>query len=233
MTADCLETNGQALAARAVFHHSLITKSTTALKFQGAAALQLSLGRQDEKQILTDYRLVASPFNEPPNLLDLRRLNHSDQILAKALTLLRPVREDYAIAPYTEVFNWEDVLNALRMIAKVEGCTWEQEQTFYIVEFRSKQNPAIDGRYMDLLDYHSHEEAIASGGLLKYWFGEIDEQRRNLATCKCMRSPISSLLSSLILCNRYLEQQARRRNRGSRPMASTSKGCYWVSIRVH
>jgi hypothetical protein len=34
------------------------------------------------------------------------------------------------------------------------------------------------------LDYESHAEACESGGLLKYWFGKADGERRNLATCK-------------------------------------------------
>jgi hypothetical protein len=33
------------------------------------------------------------------------------------------------------------------------------------------------------LDAFSHQEAMASGGLLKYWYGVKDQSRRNLATC--------------------------------------------------
>jgi len=34
-----------------------------------------------------------------------------------------------------------------------------------------------------IFDKAAHAEAIKSGGLLKYWFGIPDENRRNLATC--------------------------------------------------
>ena len=50
--------------------------------------------------------------------------------------------------------------------------------------FRSKLKPLIDTEYLYKLDEESHREAVGSGGLLKYWFGAGDGQRRNLATCE-------------------------------------------------
>lgn len=56
------------------------------------------------------------------------------------------------------------------------------------------------------LDAKSHQEATASGGLLKYWFGSKNAERENLATCElsCMVLLIRKLLMQL--CSRYLAQ---------------------------
>ena len=61
--------------------------------------------------------------------------------------------------------------------------TWTS-QTFYVVIFRSQLKPDIDNDLLYKLDYESHREACESGGLLKYWFGKTDGERRNLATCE-------------------------------------------------
>jgi hypothetical protein len=58
------------------------------------------------------------------------------------------------------------------------------ETSFYVVVFRSQLKPDIDQDRLYLLDYESHREACESGGLLKYWFGKADGERRNLATCE-------------------------------------------------
>jgi len=49
--------------------------------------------------------LIVSPYDEEPHLLDLRTLDAANQLLAKALVGLKCLREDYATAPYVEIFN--------------------------------------------------------------------------------------------------------------------------------
>lgn len=170
-------------APTSLFHHSLVTKDFELLKFHAASALQLQFGGQRHEQVVTsDDRLIASPYNEPLNLLDLRRLDTPNQLLAKALTILKPVRDDYATAEYTESFNWQAVVDFLRDLSAAEGYRWKK-QKFYVVTFRSQLQPVIDEQRLNDLDYYSHQEAIASGGLLKYWFGTKNEKHQNLATC--------------------------------------------------
>lgn len=50
--------------------------------------------------------------------------------------------------------------------------------------FRSVLRPEADLTRLRVLDERSHEEAVDSGGLLKYWFGEGNARGENLATCK-------------------------------------------------
>lgn len=49
--------------------------------------------------------LVVSPYEEDDHLLDLRTLDFANQSLAKALVDLKCLRDDYATAPYVDIFN--------------------------------------------------------------------------------------------------------------------------------
>jgi len=127
--------------------------------------------------------LVSSPYTESDHLLDLRTLDTPCNLFARALAILHPIRTDYAIADLTDSFNWESVMIRLRTLAANEDFQW-QRQSFYTVTFRSKLKPDINRALLRQFDKESHREAVASGGLLKYWFGTPDGERRNLATCK-------------------------------------------------
>ncbi|KAI9928769.1 hypothetical protein ASPWEDRAFT_168743 [Aspergillus wentii DTO 134E9] len=176
-------TEKQISARPRLFHHSLVTKDFDALRFHAAASLQLQFGQKyTAAAAKSDDLLIASPYNEPGHLLDLKTLDTPEQLLSKALTILKPVREDYATAPYTEALNWQDVFDFLRELSQAEGYQWTR-QRFYVVAFRSKLLPDIDSDRLYELDARSHQEATASGGLLRYWFGASDENRQNLATC--------------------------------------------------
>ena len=131
-----------------------------------------------------DNLLIASPYTTPLHLLDLRTISKPNQLLAKALTSFEQVRHDYATAPYAESFNWAHVIEVLRALVDKEcAYSWEQ-QSFYIIVFRSRLPPATDRTHLANLDRLSHAGATQSGGLLKYWFGVPDVNGRNLATCK-------------------------------------------------
>jgi hypothetical protein len=130
----------------------------------------------------TSSHLVVSPYLSPPHLLDLTSYSTSSQLFAKALTIFQPTRDDYAIAEYTESFNFQEVVKTLRSFARAEEYTWKKTD-FYVVSFRSQLKPDADGERLFELDAFSHQEAMASGGLLKYWYGVKDQNRRNLATC--------------------------------------------------
>lgn len=130
----------------------------------------------------TNSHLVVSPYTSLPHLLDLDRYSKSSQLFAKALTIFQPTRDDYATTEYTESFNFEEVIEALRSLVKAEGYRWNATD-FYVVSFRSQLSPDADPERLFEIDAFSHQEAMASGGLLKYWYGVKDQNRRNLATC--------------------------------------------------
>ncbi|KAF2764342.1 hypothetical protein EJ03DRAFT_32472 [Teratosphaeria nubilosa] len=127
-------------------------------------------------------KLINSPYTSPQHALDLTTLPDTARLFALALTTLAPIREDYATAPYLDSLNWSEVFRSLRTLIKEAGIEW-RDQEFYVVIFRSTLKDGADRDWLGKLDEESHREACQSGGLLKYWFGECDESRRNLATC--------------------------------------------------
>lgn len=110
--------------------------------------------------------LVISPYIETSHLLDLSTVEPQAQLLAIALTGLKSVREDYATAPYGQIFNWSEVIAALRQLCAAKEQTWT-EQIFYIVVFRSQIPPTTDYSHLGVLDKAAHAEAMKSGGFLK------------------------------------------------------------------
>lgn len=126
--------------------------------------------------------LVVSPYTSESHTLDLNTLETPQQLMAKALTLMASLRPDYALAPYSEAFNWSTVINALDVLVKEQKFTWTSQE-FYIIVFRSQLAPTADYLLLGEMDERSHVEATKSGGLLKYWFGEPDADGHNLATC--------------------------------------------------
>ena len=128
-------------------------------------------------------RLITSPYLEDQHKLDLSVLDSTNRLMALALTALHSARPDYAVCEYEQAFNWSGVMEKLTSIAKEEGVVWKQ-QTFYVVEFRSKLKEVIDTDLLYQLDKQSHAEAVESGWLLKYWYGSPDGERQNLATCE-------------------------------------------------
>lgn len=177
-----------------VLSPSLMTQDFDDLRFEAAAFGQLDRPRMEDNSAPSSNsstqtasslssHLISSPYNSPGHYLDLTSLDTANLIFAKALTVLKPVREDYATAPFSSSLNFSTVLSLVRALSDAEGYTWEK-RTFYVVIFRSKLNANVDSELLYQLDYESHREACESGGLLKYWFGKPDAERRNLATCR-------------------------------------------------
>ncbi|KAH8894257.1 eukaryotic translation initiation factor 3 subunit-like protein [Thozetella sp. PMI_491] len=126
--------------------------------------------------------LVVSPYTEREHLLDLESVDVENQLLAQAMANMTCLREDYATAPYLETFNWEELIEGVRTLARRRQHAWK-ETSFFIVAFRSQIPPTTVYADLGVLDKAAHAEATASGGFLKYWFGEPDVDGRNLATC--------------------------------------------------
>lgn len=112
--------------------------------------------------------IVVSPYTEQPHLLDLTTLDTENQILALALTQMTCLREDYATAPYRDTFNWDQIIDHVRALARKRNHTWK-ETSFFVVAFRSQVFESTVDNYADLgeLDKAAHAEATASGGFLK------------------------------------------------------------------
>jgi hypothetical protein len=178
-----------------VLHHSRVTTDFDAHRFKAAAAQQL---QPQQRSQVTDTRLIASPYNSAAHLLDISALERQDRLFALALTYLKPTRADYATAGYRESFNWTEVFELLSAFSEAEDHIWTR-RTYYVVIFRSVLLPDVDSDYLYALDAHSHREAMASGGLLKYWFGAKDGMERNLATCEyCSNFPFHPLFLCLL-----------------------------------
>lgn len=127
--------------------------------------------------------LVSSPYLGSDHLLDLETVDRQSRLFAIALTNLSPATENYAAVNYEKAFDFDELMASLRSVAAAEGVQWRR-QVFYVVEFRSKLRVEIDNDLLYSLDKMSHAEATQSGGLLKYWYGVPDGDRRNLATCE-------------------------------------------------
>ncbi|USP81977.1 hypothetical protein yc1106_09251 [Curvularia clavata] len=159
-----------------VYHHghSLHPSSTT----------EKSRTKVVDEEPSSSDQLITSPYNKPSHYLSLTHppLPLPSVLLALALTALQPLVPTYATTAYTSALNLDAVLGVLRALVQSEGVDWP-ETRFYVVVFRSKLKQNIDNDYLYKLDEESHAEACASGGLLKYWFGKSDAERRNLATC--------------------------------------------------
>jgi len=128
--------------------------------------------------------LVVSPYTAPAHLLDISTVDKPQQLMAKALTSMRALTPSYAVTPYSEAFNWDEVVTQLsrRALEEDDGYVFP-ETSFYIIVFRSQIAPTTSRPHLGELDAEAHREATESGGLLKYWFGTPDQNGRNLATC--------------------------------------------------
>jgi hypothetical protein len=90
--------------------------------------------------------------------------------LYEACQQISPRHEDYANLPIEDSFDW----------SSLSFCDFEQ---LYLVVFRSLRRPDAD---LDLLHEHddrAYEEALASGGLLRYFKGHVNERDECLSFC--------------------------------------------------
>ena len=153
-----------------LYDFRLVDSSVHGLKFGATASIQLPFSHSDhckhEKNKPRENFLVVSPYTDRAHLLDLDSVSQPNQLLAKAMAVMKPIRDDYATGPYQDIFNWAEIIATVRSLAEIEGYRWEASP-FYVVVFRSQVPPTTDRSHLALLDAKSHEEAISSGGLLK------------------------------------------------------------------
>ena len=84
---------------------------------------------------------------------------------------LVPVASDYAARPIDQAFNWEACL------ATVDRGEW------YVVAFRSIRRTDADEDLLDEMDERAFAEASSFSGLLHYFSGTMDDERRCLSMC--------------------------------------------------
>ncbi|KPI45185.1 uncharacterized protein AB675_2319 [Cyphellophora attinorum] len=135
-----------------------------------------------DKVALMPELFASSPYLDREHLLDLKPLDEQSRLFALALSTLQPRTPEYATTKYEDSLDLDLVLAKLKDLLQEADLQWKH-QDFYVVEFRSQLKPQIDNPLLFKLDKESHREANTSGGLLKYWYGEPDAERRNLATC--------------------------------------------------
>ncbi len=84
---------------------------------------------------------------------------------------LAPTDLNYANMPIEEGFDWSSQLSD----ASFSG--------LYLVVFRSVRRPTADADLLKEHDDRAYEEAVRSGGLLRYFKGQINERRECLSFC--------------------------------------------------
>jgi hypothetical protein len=97
--------------------------------------------------------------------------NEKIELLRRACQQICPIYPDYAMRPIQDGFSWSSSLL---------GCAFER---LYLVVLRSVGRPSAD---LDLLREHddrAYQKALESGGLLRYFKGEANEQRACLLFC--------------------------------------------------
>ncbi len=91
--------------------------------------------------------------------------------LQEACHRISPTHPDYATRPIQEGFDWSSSL---------AGCRFDR---LYLVVFRSVRRPEADLDLLREYDDHAYEEALKSGGLLRYFKGQANERRECLSFC--------------------------------------------------
>src|SRR5215213_2422201 len=91
--------------------------------------------------------------------------------LYEACRRLSPINPDYANLPIQEGFDWSSRLGGVRF------------DRLYLVVFRSVRRTTADLRLLKEHDDRAYEAALETGGLLRYFKGEMNERRECLSFC--------------------------------------------------
>jgi hypothetical protein len=90
--------------------------------------------------------------------------------LYEACQQISPRHPDYAALSIDDGFHWSSLY----------CCHFER---LYLVVFRSVWQPEADLDLLRELDDHAYEEALKSGGLLRYFKGQANERGECLSFC--------------------------------------------------
>jgi hypothetical protein len=90
--------------------------------------------------------------------------------LYEACLQISPRHPDYSTRPIEDGFDW----------SSLSRCLFER---LYLVVFRSLRRPEADLDILHEHDNRAYEEALASGGLLRYFKGQANERGECLSFC--------------------------------------------------
>jgi hypothetical protein len=90
--------------------------------------------------------------------------------LYEACQRISPTHPDYATLPIEDGFDW----------ASLFRCTFD---SLYLIVFRSLRSPEADLHLLREHDDRAFEEALISGGLLRYFKGQANERGECLSFC--------------------------------------------------
>ena len=93
------------------------------------------------------------------------------EVVHRACQRISPVYPDYAARPIENGFSWSSSL---------AGCAFDR---LYLVVFRSVRRPDADLALLREHDDRAYEEALVSGGLLRYFKGHANERDECLSFC--------------------------------------------------
>jgi hypothetical protein len=91
--------------------------------------------------------------------------------LYEACRGISPINPDYANLPIEEGFDFS---------RRLGGIPFDR---LYLVVFRSVRRPDADLKFLKEHDDRAYEAALESGGLLRYFKGEMNERRECLSFC--------------------------------------------------
>jgi hypothetical protein len=91
--------------------------------------------------------------------------------LYEACQLIFPINPEYANLPVEEGFDWR---------ARLESIPFDR---LYLVVFRSIRRTNADLKLLKEHDDRAYEAALETGGLLRYFKGEMNERRECLSFC--------------------------------------------------
>jgi hypothetical protein len=145
-----------------------VSKGTMALQALAASHAEgvVTTGALLDRWKIEDDWMIASPYQDEAHLLDLRTLSDECRLMARALTSMAPTTPSYAVAPYHEAFNWDQVVDLLRELSREKSYVFPKTE-FYIIVFRSELPVGTDRTLLGELDAEAHREAVRSGQLLK------------------------------------------------------------------
>ncbi|XP_024398066.1 UPF0643 protein PB2B2.08 [Physcomitrium patens] len=98
----------------------------------------------------------------------------SEMYAVKQLAANEYAHTDPLTTPVEKCFDWGKELGDL---VECHG------REFYLVVFRSIRKSTANSEMLYKADAAAQEEARISGGLLKYWYGILNERRECLAMC--------------------------------------------------
>jgi hypothetical protein len=132
--------------------------------------LEERLNHEEGRTITNESIVLRDACLDDPTL----KLKPIDFKFAEYLKVLQTITENYAYLPLEQIFNWDEVANQFDL---------DEEGDWYQVCFRSVRKPEANTKLLYDADLAAHNEAKECGGLLKYWYGDLNEHRECFATC--------------------------------------------------